>query len=238
MDIEESTVMMERLGDARWLELLRAYHAIVREQANKHGCVEVRSQGDGFMFASQSARRGTLCAISIQRVFAHYNETAGEPILVRIGLHTGEVLKDKDDFFGKHVMLASRIANEARGGQILVSSLLKELTESGGDFSFGRGSEVHLKGLSGNYRIHEVSWREGDAGPSADSGSPRANLTLREVEVLRLIAAGRTNAEISHELVLSGRTIARHITNIYDKIGARSKADATAYAIRHGLTED
>ena len=63
-------------------------------------------------------------------------------------------------------------------------------------------------------------------------------LTQREVEVLRLIAAGRTNAAISSELVLSLRTVARHITNIYSKIGARGKADATAYAIRHHLTPD
>jgi len=64
------------------------------------------------------------------------------------------------------------------------------------------------------------------------------HLTPRELEVLRLIADGRTNAEISRELVLSLRTVARHITNIYGKIGARSKADATAYAIRHELTPD
>jgi pimeloyl-ACP methyl ester carboxylesterase/DNA-binding CsgD family transcriptional regulator len=63
-------------------------------------------------------------------------------------------------------------------------------------------------------------------------------LTHREVDVLRLIAAGRSNAEISNELVLSMRTVARHITNIYGKIGARGKADATAYAIRHHLTPD
>jgi DNA-binding NarL/FixJ family response regulator len=61
-------------------------------------------------------------------------------------------------------------------------------------------------------------------------------LTPRELEVLRLIAAGRTNREISDDLVLSVRTVARHITNVYAKIGARSKAEATAYAIRRNLT--
>jgi DNA-binding CsgD family transcriptional regulator len=60
-------------------------------------------------------------------------------------------------------------------------------------------------------------------------------LTGREVEVLRLIAAGRTNTQISADLAMSERTVARHITNIYGKINARSKADATSYAIRHGL---
>ena len=109
------------------------------------------------MIASQSARRAVHCAIGIQKGLAHYNEQATEPIQVR-GLHTGEVLKDADDFFGRHVILASRIAGKARGGEILVSSLLKDLTESGGDIRFGEERAVELKGLSGNHRVHEVVW--------------------------------------------------------------------------------
>jgi DNA-binding NarL/FixJ family response regulator len=70
--------------------------------------------------------------------------------------------------------------------------------------------------------------------PTGGFGAP--SLTPREVEVLRLIASGRTNREISDDLVLSVRTVARHITNVYAKIGARSKAEATAYAFRHHLT--
>jgi predicted ATPase/DNA-binding CsgD family transcriptional regulator len=62
-----------------------------------------------------------------------------------------------------------------------------------------------------------------------------AGLTSREVEVLRLVARGQSNKEIAAQLVLSVRTIERHITNLYSKIDARGKADATAYAIRHGL---
>ena len=62
-----------------------------------------------------------------------------------------------------------------------------------------------------------------------------AGLTPREVEVLRLIAAGRSNREIAAALSLSVRTVERHITNLYGKIGARGKADATAYALRHHL---
>jgi predicted ATPase len=62
-------------------------------------------------------------------------------------------------------------------------------------------------------------------------------LTQREVEVLRLIAGGRSNHGIAEELVLSERTVERHITNLYGKIDARGRADATAYALRHGLAE-
>ena len=64
---------------------------------------------------------------------------------------------------------------------------------------------------------------------------PPSALTPRETEVLRLLAAGRTSGEISRELDLSVRTVGRHITNIYQKIGARGRADATAYAVRHRL---
>jgi pimeloyl-ACP methyl ester carboxylesterase/DNA-binding CsgD family transcriptional regulator len=60
-------------------------------------------------------------------------------------------------------------------------------------------------------------------------------LTPREVEVLRLIASGRSNREIADELVLSVRTVERHITNLYGKISARGKADATAFALRSGV---
>jgi DNA-binding NarL/FixJ family response regulator len=69
------------------------------------------------------------------------------------------------------------------------------------------------------------------SGPSAPDG-----LTARELEVLRLVASGRSNREIAEKLVLSVRTVERHVTNLYAKIGARGKADATAYAFRHGLT--
>ena len=60
-------------------------------------------------------------------------------------------------------------------------------------------------------------------------------LTEREVEVLRLVASGRSNAEIAGELVLSVRTVERHISNIYGKTGSGGRADATAFAFTSGL---
>ena len=61
-------------------------------------------------------------------------------------------------------------------------------------------------------------------------------LTKREIEVLDRLAAGKSNREIARDLVLSVRTVERHITNIYGKIGARGRADATAFAIHNNLT--
>jgi DNA-binding CsgD family transcriptional regulator len=67
------------------------------------------------------------------------------------------------------------------------------------------------------------------------STSYPGNLTAREVEVLRLIGAGATNKEIATHLVVSVATAERHVANIYTKIGVRNRAEATAFALRHGL---
>jgi class 3 adenylate cyclase len=157
-DIEGSTTMTERLGDLRWLDVLRANNAIVREKVAEHAGFEVKSEGDGFMLAFQSARRALQCAIAMQGAFAQRNESAEEPVRVRMGLHAGEAIKEANDFYGRHVILASRIANQAQGCQILVSSLLKELTESAGDIRFDEGREVELKGLAGFHRVFAVTW--------------------------------------------------------------------------------
>jgi class 3 adenylate cyclase len=158
-DMQGFTAMTERLGDLKARDVIRDHNRIVREQVFAHSGYEVELQGDGFLLAFGSARNGLRCAIAIQRAFAAYNaKHHDEPIRVRIGLHTGEVLKDADKFFGKTVILAARIAAQAEGGEILASSLLKELTESVGDLHFGNARSVQLKGISGTQRLFEVGW--------------------------------------------------------------------------------
>jgi class 3 adenylate cyclase len=116
--------------------------------------------GDGFMLAFSSARDGIQCSIAVQRAFATHNQAAGEPIRVRIGLHTGEAIKEDQDYFGRNVILAARISAKGKGGEILVSSLVKELTESAGDIPFDEGRDVELKGLAGLTRIYPVHWEK------------------------------------------------------------------------------
>ena len=78
-----------------------------------------------------------------------------------------------------------------------------------------------------------------DKAESAPIPTPAlpGGLTRREAEVLRLIATGSSNREIANELVLSVRTVERHITNIYRKIDARRRADAVTYALRHQVID-
>jgi DNA-binding CsgD family transcriptional regulator/pimeloyl-ACP methyl ester carboxylesterase len=94
---------------------------------------------------------------------------------------------------------------------------------------FGGGTQAIVAAISGFVLT-----------PSADPAATAVTaldvgLTPRETEVLSLIAKGRTSGEISRELGLSIRTVGRHITNIYDKLGVQGRAEATAYALRHGI---
>ncbi len=73
------------------------------------------------------------------------------------------------------------------------------------------------------------------AGAGAAPAVRPGGLSRRELEVLRLLASGDSNAEIAHRLGLSVHTVERHVANIYRKIDARGRADATAYAVRRGL---
>lgn len=90
--------------------------------------------------------------------------------------------------------------------------------------------------------LHASAKAAEDRASGLGRARPDANpdgLTSREIEVLRLVAAGMSNQEIASELGLSIRTVERHISTIYDKVGAVGKAAralVTAYAFRHGLT--
>lgn len=157
IDIEGSTPMAERLGDLRWLALLRETNTIVRAEIARYGGFEVKTIGDAFMLAFGSARRALLCAIAVQQKITRYSADRPEQaVRVRIGLHAGEPVREGNDFHGRSVILASRIAGEAAGGEILASALLRELTESAGDIRFDAGREVALKGFAGTHQVYPV----------------------------------------------------------------------------------
>lgn len=158
-DIEGFTEINERLGDRKAQEIVRTHNAIVRGNVGACGGFEVKTAGDGFMIAFDSASRALRCAQAIQHELAAYNRSHPEqPIKVRMGLHTGEAIRDNEDFLGRTVIVASRIADSACGGEILVSALLKELVTGTGEFRFGDPREVELKGLSGTHQVVPVLW--------------------------------------------------------------------------------
>jgi class 3 adenylate cyclase len=161
-DIEGFTSITERLGDRRAMDILQEHNCIIRQRIASSGGHEIKAQGDGFMIAFSGASHALECAVGIQHDFAVRNCSQPDlPVQVRLGLHSGEAIRDGDDFLGGSVILAARIAQQAKGGEILVSSVLKELCDLSGQFRFLDGRDIRLKGLSETRRVYSVS----QAGP-------------------------------------------------------------------------
>jgi len=159
-DVAGSTALTDRVGDAKARELLREHERTVREALKAHGGSEVKTMGDGFMASFSSATRALECAIAMQRAFAAHNESAEEPIKVRVGLNAGEPIAEDEDLFGTAVNEAARITAAAKGGEILVANVVRELAK-GKDFMFSDAGERQLKGFDEPVRLFEVRWREG-----------------------------------------------------------------------------
>jgi class 3 adenylate cyclase len=158
-DMVGSTALAEQLGDTKWWEILQAHNVLVRAQVERHGGIEVKAQGDGFLVVFASARQAILAAVDIQQAAArHSAENPSQRIELRIGLHTGETVESDGDVFGQNVILAVRIADAAAPGDVLVSGLTHDLTAAAGDLRFSAGEEVPLKGFSVPWRVHRVAW--------------------------------------------------------------------------------
>jgi class 3 adenylate cyclase len=158
-DVEGSTALTQRLGDAKAREVLREHERMTREALRAHGGAEVKTMGDGFMASFSSATRALECAIAMQRAFAEHNEAAEEHIKVRIGLNAGEPIAEDEDLFGTAVILAARIAAKAEGGEILASDVVRQLV-AGKGFLFSDRGDVVLRGFEDPVRLYEVRWRE------------------------------------------------------------------------------
>jgi class 3 adenylate cyclase len=110
------------------------------------------------MIAFPSARRAVQCARAIQdEIDRELGDHADGPIRLRIGLHTGEAIKEEADFYGKNIVLAARIADQANGGEILASSVVKQLTESAGDLHFRTSASWSSTDWPGRIRCTECS---------------------------------------------------------------------------------
>lgn len=160
-DMVDYAGMTERLGDQASRSVLREHHRIVRDAVDRHGGREINVQGDGFMIAFNGVARALRCAVDIQRSFGDFVPPAGyERIAVHIGIHTGDALDEGDDYLGYTVIVASRLADAAAAGEILVSSLSEQLVVGSGEFTFDGHRETQLKGMARAQPSATLNWSD------------------------------------------------------------------------------
>lgn len=122
----------------------------LKRVVEQHDGQVVKTEAGASMCSFASAHAGLRSAIELQRAFA------SAPL--RVGLHSGFVMADASDFYGRNVVLAARIADHARPGEILVSAALKDYTATDPTFDFEPRGEQHFKGLLGEHPVFAVNW--------------------------------------------------------------------------------
>ena len=152
-DIVGSTDLSARLGDEQWSKVLARHDRIVRDHVDMAGGHVLKHLGDGFLtaFASSGAALTGLRAAQ-----AAVGADDAEPaIAIRIGIHAGEPVEQGDDVFGLQVNIAARISALAGANEILVSSVVRDLSPPG-QFRFGEPRSVELKGVPGEIILYRV----------------------------------------------------------------------------------
>jgi class 3 adenylate cyclase len=155
-DMEGSTSLTQRLGDARAMTVLRAHDRIVGEAISRHGGSEIKHTGDGLMAAFPSGVGAIETAVQMQRRLAEADDTG--QIRLRIGMSAGEPVTERNDLFGAVVQLAARLCSRAQPGSVLVSSAVHDLALGKG-FDFRKRGRLNLKGFDEPVHIFELAWQ-------------------------------------------------------------------------------
>jgi class 3 adenylate cyclase len=148
-DIVSSTERAAELGDRRWGELLAAHDTAVRRELERFRGREVKTTGDGFLATFDGPARAVHCATAVRDALGALG------LDVRAGVHTGECELDRDEVRGIAVHTGARIAALAAAGEVLVSSIVKDLV-AGSDIEFDDRGAHELKGLPGEWRVYAV----------------------------------------------------------------------------------
>lgn len=150
-DVVGSTALSHTMASQAWSELIGRHLDTLRSIVEENGGSVVKTLGDGGMYGFQSASSALSAAGDIQRAMV------GSSLEVRIGVHTGDVVRVRDDYIGLTVAKAARVASAADGGQILVSASTVGMVNPA-EFHFDPSITVELKGLEGIQQLHPLTW--------------------------------------------------------------------------------
>ena len=126
-DIEDSTALLKRTGDADYATLLAVHRRLVRDIFSAHDGHEIDTQGDAFFYSFIRARQAVAAAVEVQRAHVKASWPGDLAVRVRLGLHTGEPAVGDEGYTGMDVVRAARIAALATGGQILLSDTTRAI---------------------------------------------------------------------------------------------------------------
>jgi class 3 adenylate cyclase/tetratricopeptide (TPR) repeat protein len=163
-DIVGSTPLLQRLGNVKAQPLFDTHDKIILDCLQRYRGSWIKHTGDGVMATFPSAVSAIECTVAIQkairRAFATHNQEHSDiPMRVRSGLHAGEIIAKRGQWFGIAINAARRICDHAQPDQILVSDVIRQLV-AGSEISFTNCGDFLLKGLQELFRLYAVQWED------------------------------------------------------------------------------
>ncbi|WP_244622823.1 adenylate/guanylate cyclase domain-containing protein [Microvirga brassicacearum] len=149
-DLVDSTRRAAEMGDRPWRALLDEHDIIVRREIDRFRGREIKTLGDGFLAIFDGPARAVRCASEITTAVHELG------LVLRSGVHTGEIEIKGEDIGGIAVHIAARIAGLAGSGQVLVSRTVRDLV-AGSNLRFGEQGTHTLKGLSEGMSLYELA---------------------------------------------------------------------------------
>jgi class 3 adenylate cyclase len=209
-DLVGSTDLRSKIGDEAADEVFLTHERLTRTKLEQSGALETKYRGDGFLVEFASARQAIDTAVAIQRAIEEHNhENPETPMKVRMGLNSGDVMQRSGESYGIAVHAASRIADKAQGGQILVSQIVRDLAGMLPKLRLADRGLFWLKGLPARWRLFEVLWRqrwEQAESPPASRTTAAEGSAERDLPRARGPVVGRVTAQqaVAEEIAATG----------------------------------
>jgi class 3 adenylate cyclase len=165
-DVVASTELAVRVGDYRYADAMNGVAERLEAVVAEHGGHPLQRLGDGLLVVFGSARRALRASRAMQEEFARtadeFEEFGVDTMRLRIAAHTGEVLQRDTDLAGVHINIAARVLAHAGAGEIVVTSVTRDVTQGSPEFEFEPGPTVEFKGLDRAHELHRLLWRPAD----------------------------------------------------------------------------
>ncbi len=218
-DVSGSTQLYETLGDITAREIVARCVAIMTDATRNHGGVLIKTIGDEVMTAFRSADAAADAATEMQEAITGQLVVGGRQLAIRVGFHFGPVLIEESDIFGDAVNVASRMANQAKAGQILTTGTTVDRMSGPWRSAMRQIDRTDVKGKRDQIDVFEVVWqaenvtliRQRPWANAPRGGGGRLVLTVggRQVEVGELrptLTLGRAD---QNDLVIKDDVISR-----------------------------